>query len=100
LKSRQIPLRPPFAKGEKRKLLSKAFRKALLPLKKGGREGFRSPYFKKLNGYAFVTFPPFEKHSQFFRYSPFSKAATEFSPFKKGERGGLCGSLKICPPQH
>jgi hypothetical protein len=39
----------PFFKGGKKNLLWKAFRKALLPLKKGGREGFLSPHFKKLN---------------------------------------------------
>jgi hypothetical protein len=36
-------------RGKKRNLLWKAFRKALLSLKKGGREGFMSPHFKKLN---------------------------------------------------
>jgi hypothetical protein len=38
-----------FQRGKKRNLLWKAFRKALLPLKKGGRKGFMSPHFKKLN---------------------------------------------------
>ena len=46
LKNRQIPLHPPFQRGKKRNLLWKAFRKALLPLKKGGREGFMSPFQK------------------------------------------------------
>jgi hypothetical protein len=37
----QIPLNPPFSKGE-------VF---LLPLEKGGGEGFYEVFFKKLNGY-------------------------------------------------
>jgi hypothetical protein len=36
------PPSSPFAKGEKRWLSGKTFRKNLLPLKKGGREGFLS----------------------------------------------------------
>jgi hypothetical protein len=39
----------PTPRGEKRNRLSKAFRKALLPLEKGGREGFMRSHFKKLN---------------------------------------------------
>ncbi len=30
-----------------------------------------SPHFKKLTGYALVTFPLFEKHFHFFLYFPF-----------------------------
>jgi hypothetical protein len=40
LKSRKIPLHPPFSKGERGEFLSAHPLKALLPLKKGGREGF------------------------------------------------------------
>jgi hypothetical protein len=52
-KSRQNPLRPPFSKGEKCNLLSKAFRKALVPLETGSRRDFREGPFKKLNGFGF-----------------------------------------------
>jgi hypothetical protein len=37
---------PPLHRGKKRNLLSKAFRKALLPFSKGGREGFMNPHFR------------------------------------------------------
>jgi hypothetical protein len=36
----EIPLDPPFSKGEIRYLPSQSIKKALLPLEKGGREGF------------------------------------------------------------
>jgi len=47
------PFVPLFQRGKKRDLSAKASRKALLPLKKGGREGFLSRYFKKLNWYKY-----------------------------------------------
>jgi hypothetical protein len=47
LKSPQILLDPPFSKGKKMDLSAKAAGKALLPLKKGGREGFINRNFKK-----------------------------------------------------
>jgi hypothetical protein len=46
-KYRQIPLIP-FSKGEKRNPLAKPFKKTLLPLKKGGGEGFPQMPFKKI----------------------------------------------------
>jgi hypothetical protein len=40
LKRSQIPLDPPFSKGEKLESFIEDQGEALLPLKKGGREGF------------------------------------------------------------
>jgi len=50
LKSFQIPLHPPFSKGEKPKEFSIESPKALLPLKKGGREGFLARPFQSAKG--------------------------------------------------
>jgi hypothetical protein len=47
LKILKIPLYPPFPKGEKQKSFIAPKRKALLPLKKGGGEGFPGKPFSK-----------------------------------------------------
>jgi hypothetical protein len=46
LKIRKIPLSPPFPKGEKGKKSSIESREALLPLEKGGGEGFLARLFQ------------------------------------------------------
>jgi hypothetical protein len=43
----KIPLAPPFSKGEIRVYSSESIQKALLPLKKGGREGFQGKLLKR-----------------------------------------------------
>ena len=47
----EIPLYPPFPKGEPHNFFSPSIEKALLPLKKGGGEGFLERFFKRLNCY-------------------------------------------------
>jgi len=42
------PPSSPFSKREKQNLLAKPFKKPLLPLKKGGGEGFPEMPFKKI----------------------------------------------------
>jgi hypothetical protein len=43
--SPEIPLNPPFSKGERADPFIQPKGKALLPLKKGGREGFQGKPF-------------------------------------------------------
>jgi hypothetical protein len=46
LKSPEIPLQPLFSKRKKSAYFSKAFKRDLLPSKKGGREGFLRRHFQ------------------------------------------------------
>jgi len=66
LKSRKIPLPPPFPKGEKEESSIADSAKALLPLKKGGREGFLGRPFQNAKvlqkiQFLYIMFPPFVK---------------------------------------
>jgi hypothetical protein len=56
LKSRKIPLPPPFPKGEKVESFTADLPNAPLPLKKGGREGFMERPFQNAKVLQFFSF--------------------------------------------
>ena len=80
MKISKIPLPPPFPKGEKEESSTADSPKALLPLKKGGREGFMGKPLKNLKSY--------EK--------PFCFQGRRFPPISAGKPFGFDRIPKFC----
>jgi hypothetical protein len=81
-------IKSPFSKRGKKSLSAKTFGKALLPLRKGGREGFIGRSFQELNCSKNSAF--FE-HKISFYHRKDSRGCQERDRFYKRKRGGEKG---------